>query len=347
MAMRVAELTGVRQFRLVEGQPVEPGPGQVQVQVQAVGVCGSDMHSYAEGGVGDQPVIFPMVLGHEPSGVVAKIGPGVTGIAVGDRAAFEPSICCYHCVYCLRGRHNLCTRMRFLSSPGGEAGFFRDRVNLPAENLLPLPSSLSIGEGALVEPLAIALHSMKLAAPVLGETAAVFGAGPIGLLTIAALKLAGLRRVWAVEPLPHRRALALVMGADAVLDPGAVDAGATIVREAGGLGVDMVFDCATKGDTTDHSLRAAAPGARVVLTGIHSELRISVDIHQWRRKELAVLQVRRSNDELPAARDLLAQNTRLFAPLITHNRPVEKIAESFALVDRYDDGVGKLLVRFD
>jgi L-iditol 2-dehydrogenase len=345
--MRVAELVGVRQFRLSESSPDEPGPGQVQVQVQAVGVCGSDMHSYVEGAIGDIPVHFPCVLGHEPSGVVAKLGAGVSGISVGDRAAFEPSIFCYHCVYCLSGRQNLCTRMRFLSTPGGDPGFFRDRVNLPVENLLPLPASLSIGEGALVEPLSIALHSMKLAAPVLGETAAVFGAGPIGLLTIAALKLAGLRRVWAVEPLPHRRALAVAMGADVALDPAAVDPAATIVRDAGGLGVDMVYDCATKGDSTDHSVRAAAPGGRVVLTGILSELRVSLDVHLWRRKELAILQVRRSNNELPAARDLLAANLRVFAPLLTHNRPVEKIAEAFALVDKYDDGVGKLLIRFD
>ncbi|HEY2900076.1 MAG TPA: alcohol dehydrogenase catalytic domain-containing protein [Polyangia bacterium] len=345
--MRIAQLVGVRQFRLIDGTPSEPAPGEIQVQVQAVGVCGSDMHSYSEGGIGDVPVLYPTVLGHEPAGVVAKLGAGVSGWSVGDRAAFEPSLFCYHCPYCLGGRQNLCTEMRFLSTPGGEPGFFRDRVNLPAANLLPLPKPLTVVEGALVEPLSIALHAMKLASPVLGETAAVFGAGPIGLLTIAALKLAGVRRVWAVEPLAHRRALATALGADAVIDPTAVDPGATIAREAGGLGVSMVYDCATKADTTDHSLRAAAPGGRVVLTGIPSELRVSFDVHLWRRKELAIWQVRRSNDEMPAARDLLAQHSRLFAPLVTHNRSVEDVAAAFALIERYDDGVGKLLLRFD
>ena len=344
--MRIAELVGARQFRLVEGPVPEPAPGEVQVQVQAVGVCGSDMHSYSEGGIGDTPVMYPTVLGHEPAGMVAKLGAGVGGWSVGDKAAFEPSLFCYHCQYCLRGRQNLCTDMRFLSTPGGDPGFFRDRVNLPVANLLPLPSPLSVVDGALVEPLSIALHSMKLATPVLGETAAVFGAGPIGLLTIAALKLAGIGRVWAVEPLAHRRALATAMGADAVLDPTAVDPGATIAREAGGLGVNMVYDCATKADTTLHSLRAAAPGARVVLTGIPSELRVSFDVHLWRRKELAIWQVRRSNDEMAAARDLLLQHGRLFAPLVTHQRPVEDIAAAFALIERYGDGVGKLLLRF-
>jgi L-iditol 2-dehydrogenase len=345
--MRIAELVGLRQFRLIEAAAPDPGPGEIQVQVQAVGICGSDMHSYAEGGVGDVAAVYPMVLGHEPAGVVAKLGAGVTGWSVGDRAAFEPALCCYHCPYCLRGRQNLCTAMRFLSTPGGDPGFFRDRVNLPAANLLPLPASLSLAEGALVEPLSIALHAMKLAAPVVGETAAVFGAGPIGLLTVAALKLAGVRRLWAVEPLAHRRELALRMGADAAIDPRAVDPAATIARDSGGQGAAMVFDCATKGDTTDLAVRAAAPGGRVVLTGIPSELRVSFDVHLWRRKELCLWQVRRSNDELPTARDLLARTPSLFAPLVTHHRPVEEIAGAFALIERYEDGVGKLLVRFD
>ena len=345
--MRAAELVGLRRFRLVDEPSPDPSPGEVEVQVQAVGVCGSDMHSYAEGAIGDTPVVYPMVLGHEAAGVVARVGAGVTGWSVGDRAAFEPSLFCYHCPYCLRGRHNLCTSMRFLSTPGGDPGFLRDRVNLPPRNLLPLPGTLSIAEGTLIEPLSIALHSMRLAAPVQGETAAVFGAGPIGLLTIAALKAAGVRRLWAVEPLAHRRALAAGIGADAVLDPADGNPGATIVAESGGLGVDMVYDCATKGDTTDESLRAAAPGGRVVLTGIPSELRVSVDVHLWRRKELAVFQVRRSNGELEAARDLLARQTPLFAPLITHHRPIDRIADAFALIERYDDGVGKLLVRLD
>jgi L-iditol 2-dehydrogenase len=345
--MRVAQLVGVRQFRLVEGQTPDPGAGEVQVQVQAVGVCGSDMHVYAEGALGDTPVVYPRVLGHEPAGVIAKVGAGVTGWSVGDRAAFEPSLFCYHCSYCLRGRHNLCGSMRFLSSSGGDPGFLRDRVNLPQGNLIALPATLSIAEGTLVEPLSIALHSMKLAAPVLGETAAVFGAGPIGLLTIAALKVAGVRRIWAVEPLAHRRALATSMGADAALDPADGSPAATIVAESGGLGVDMVYDCAAKGDTMDQSLRAAAPGGRVALTGIPSDLRVSLDVHLWRRKELALLQVRRSNDEMAAARDLLARQPRLFAPLITHNRPIEHVAAAFALIDHYSDGVGKLLVRFD
>ena len=341
--MRVAELIGVRQFRLVEGNTEDPGPGQVQVRVQAVGVCGSDMHSYAEGSVGDTPCVYPMVLGHEPAGVVVKTGAGVTGWSPGDVAAFEPALYCYHCEFCLSGHHNVCANLRFLSSPE-DPGFFRDFVNLPAANLLSLAPGLDATLGTLIEPLAVALHSMKFAQPRPGETAAVFGAGPIGLLTIAVLKLSGLRRVWAIEPLAHRRAMALHLGADAVLDPAGVE---DILRETGGRGVDVAIDCASKGNTANQSIAVTRNAGRVVYTGIPAEVQVPVDFHPWRRKELSLFQVRRSNHESETARDLLAAHTARFAALVTHQRPLDQIDRAFRQVELYEDGVGKLVLRPD
>jgi len=160
MRMRVAELTGVRRFQVAEREVSEPGPAEVQVRVAAVGVCGSDLHSYSEGAVGDTPCIYPMVLGHEPAGVVVKTGSAVSGWAPGDRAACEPSLFCYHCEFCLSGHHNVCANLRFMSQPE-DPGFFREYVNLPAGNLLPIPTEMSLGEATLIEPLAVVLHSMN------------------------------------------------------------------------------------------------------------------------------------------------------------------------------------------
>src|ERR1039458_9143351 len=198
-SMLIAELTAPREFRLAQQTIEEPGPGEVQVRVRAVGICGSDLHSYAEGAVGDSPCVYPMVLGHEPSGTVVRPGTGVTGWAAGDRAALEPAIYCYHCEFCRSGRHNVCANIRFLSTPG-HPGFFREIVNLPAANLLGIPPQMSLEEATLADPLAIGLHSMKFASIEIGETVAVFGAGPIGLVTIACARLAGAGRIWAVEP---------------------------------------------------------------------------------------------------------------------------------------------------
>jgi L-iditol 2-dehydrogenase len=341
--MRVAELIAPRQFRVVEQELDGPGPGEVQVRVGSVGICGSDLHSYVEGAVGDSPCIYPMVLGHEPAGTVVRTGAGVTGWSPGDRAALEPAIYCYHCEFCRSGRHNICANIRFLSTPGNP-GFFREFVNLPVPSLLAIPKEVSLELATIVEPLAIAMHSMEFAAIRLGETVVVFGAGAIGLLTIACLRLAGAGRIWAVEPVSHRREMALRMGASAALDPSGDDAARQIVADTGGRGVDCAMDCAAKEHTTNEAIRAARNGGRVVITGIHSGIMVPFEVSPMRRKELAIFNVRRSNHESEAALDLLVHEAGRFAPLVTHARPLEQIAEAFTIAESYTDGVCKMVV---
>jgi L-iditol 2-dehydrogenase len=341
--MLTAQLIAPREFRLVDEPLADPAPGEVQVQVGAVGICGSDLHSYSEGGIGDTPCQYPMVLGHEPAGTVVKTGAGVTGWSPGDRAALEPAVYCYHCEFCRSGRHNICANVRFLSTPG-VPGFFRERVNLPAGNLVAIPQSLSLEMATLVEPLAIALHSLKFVEPQPGDTVAVFGAGPIGLVTIAALKTAGAGRIFAVEPLAHRRELALHLGADEVIDPCQIDAAKEIVSATGGRGVDCAVDCAAKEHTTNWAIRAARNGGRIVLTGIHSGVLVPFEVSPMRRKELAIFNVRRSNHDSHRALDLLIQRAAWFAPIVTHKRPLEEIAGAFRVAGQYADGVGKLVI---
>jgi L-iditol 2-dehydrogenase len=331
--MLTAQLTGLREFTLVEDQLPEPGPGELQVRVAAIGICGSDMHAYAEGGVGDSPCKYPMVLGHEPSGTVHKIGEGVTGWSIGDPGALEPAIFCYHCGFCRTGHYNLCENLRFMST-AAVPGFFREFVNVPAHNMLRVAPGTGLAEATLVEPLAVVLHSLKIGSYERGESAVVWGAGPIGLLTIAVLKMFGAPRVWAVEPLAHRREFAKALGADEVFD------GADAVPK----GAEIAFDCAAKDDSVNRCLGTLKGFGRLVLTGIHSDHRNSLDIHLMRRSELKLFSVRRSNDESNDARDLLVEHARRFAPIITHQRPLEGINEAFGLNERYEDGVGKMLI---
>jgi L-iditol 2-dehydrogenase len=333
--MLTAQLTGVREFTLVEQPIPEPAPHELQVRVSAVGICGSDMHSYSEGGVGDSPCRYPMVLGHEPSGVVLKVGSAVSGWQPGDYGCMEPAIFCYHCEFCLRGQHNLCANLRFMSTPT-EPGFFREVVNLPAHNMLPVTPNVSVEEASLMEPLAVVLHTLLLGGFRAGENALVMGAGPIGLLTVAALKLFGAKRVWAVEPIKHRREMALAMGASAVFEPADT--------EIHKLKAEIAFDCAAKDVSVNECISAVKPGGRVVLTGIHAEMQVPFDIHVMRRNEISVFGVRRSNNEAEDARDLLQEHIKLFAPLITHKRKLEDIGAAFALLEGYGDGVGKMLI---
>ncbi len=341
--MRVAPLVGQHRFELTDAPVPDPAPGQVQVRVAYVGVCGSDLHNFAEGAVGDTPALYPMVLGHEPSGIVVKTGAGVSGWSAGDEAALEPAIYCYHCEFCMRGRHNLCSHIRFLSQPT-DPGFFRDYVNLPARNLLPKPSGVSLKELTLFEPLAVVLHSMEFVQLRTGEDAVVFGAGAIGAMTVAALKMSGARRVYVVDPVPHRRDLALAMGADVVIDPLQVSAGKEILRETNGRGVDVAIDCATKNGSMNEALISVRNAGRVVITGIPSEPEPSLKFHVARRKELAIYNVRRSNHESDLALRVLATEARRFAPLLTHTLPLEKIQDAFTMLEHYADGVGKVCI---
>jgi L-iditol 2-dehydrogenase len=340
--MRAAELIAPLTFRLTDMPIEDPGSGEVQVRIEAVGVCGSDLHAFTEGGVGSTPNVYPMVLGHEPAGRIVKTGVGVTGLAAGDRGALEPALYCYHCESCLSGRHNVCANIRFLSNHH-HPGFFRERVNLPVANFLPILAGMSFNEAALAEPLAVAMHSLRLASIRPGETVAVIGAGPIGLLTIAALRAAQAGRIWAVEPLAHRRDLARGIGAHAAIEPG--EAAEEILRGTGQRGVDCAIDCAAGEHTTSQAIQLTRSAGRVALTGIHSTPVVSMDGSAMRRKELTIFNVRRSNHETREALELLHAHAEWFRPLLTHTREIEHIDEAFALASQYRDGVGKMIVR--
>jgi L-iditol 2-dehydrogenase len=341
--MRIVELYEPRKFRMTEGAIDGPGPGEIQVRVEAVGICGSDMHSFSEGRIGDSVCKYPMVLGHEPTGVVVKVGAGVTGWSPGDRAAIEPAIYCYHCEFCLTGRHNICQHIRFLSAVP-DPGFFREFVNVPAKTLLPLAAEIGFREGTLFEPLAVVLHSMQFVALRPLETAAVFGAGPIGLMTVAVLKMSGAGRVWAVEPVPRRQQMAKAVGADAIVDPHGVDAARQILSDTGQRGVDVTIDCAAVEDSLNQCVRATRNGGRMVVTGIPLELETPLAWHTARRKELAIYNVRRSNHESEAALEILRQYPARFAPIVTHTLPLERTQAAFDMLEHYSDGAGKVII---
>ena len=344
--MRVAELYEPRRFRFIEAPAPEPGPGEVQVRVRSIGICGSDLHYFSEGSIGDVIIPYPVILGHEPTGEVWKTGAGVTGLSKGDRAFLEPAVYCYHCEFCRSGKHNCCENIAFLSSPP-DPGFFRELVNLPVHNVLGMPPGLDQDIGTLFEPLAVVLHSLGMCSPRIGESVAVFGAGPIGLLTVAALRASGVGRIWCIEPRAERRELAKLLGADAVLDPAAVDPVQQILADTGKRGVDLALDCATKPGTVIQTIRVVRRASRVVITGIPSEPETLLNLHEMRRKEVVIYNVRRSNHETEAAVEMLRSNPALFAPLITHRLPIDAAGRSFEMLETGEGGAAKIVLQFD
>jgi L-iditol 2-dehydrogenase len=212
------------------------------------------------------------------------------------------------------------------------------------ECILPLPAGVGFVEGTLFEPLAVVLLSMTHVAIQPLETAAVFGAGPIGLLTVIMLKMFGAGRVWVVEPVPHRRQMAMVAGADAAVDPHRVDAAGQILRDTANRGVDATIDCATRENSVNQCMRATRRGGRLVVTGVPVELEVPVEIHTARRKGLSIYNTRRSNHTSQLALQLLREHPGRFLPLLTHTLPLEKIQSAFNLLENYTDGAGKVVI---
>ncbi|MDP2958130.1 MAG: alcohol dehydrogenase catalytic domain-containing protein, partial [Longimicrobiales bacterium] len=192
----------------------EVRPGEVLVRVQAVGVCGSDLHYYLDGRIGDTVAEQPLVLGHEFAGVIEEVGPGVTGLSVGQRVAVDPAIPCGQCEFCLKGNPNLCTLVRFCGTPPTD-GALQELISWPAHLAYPLPGSIDAAQGALLETLGVGIHAVDLGKIRLADRVAVLGVGPIGLLIARLAKLSGAVEVFATDLRPTRLEMARAYGADA------------------------------------------------------------------------------------------------------------------------------------
>lgn len=242
--MKVARWHGVKDIRVEDISEPTPAAGEVKIKVAWTGICGSDLHEYLAGPIfvpvaENHPLSHdkaPITMGHEYCGTVTELGQGVRGLSVGDRVAIEPIFACGNCAACLEGKYNLCDSLGFVGLSGGHGGFAAYSV-VPARMVHKMPDDLSMEQGALVEPAAVALHAVRLSKIKAGDKAAVFGAGPIGLLVVEALRVAGAAEIHVVEPSEVRRAKALEIGATTAIDPTSSDAVAAIVQATGGVHV--------------------------------------------------------------------------------------------------------------
>ena len=236
--MKAAKIYGAKDIRVEETSVPSLEAGHVLIKVDYAGICGSDMHEYM---AGTFPIRTQPVLGHEFSGTVVEIGEGVTEMQPGDKVAVEPLIACGHCANCRRGMANLCTN----SSGYGYSlsGGFAEYAVVREQNAFKLPEGMDVKLGALVEPTAVAVHAVRQSTLRLGDTAAIFGAGPIGLLLLQSVKAAGASEIIVVEVSDERREKALELGATHVIHPVEADA-VQQIKELTGGGVDVAFDAA-------------------------------------------------------------------------------------------------------
>jgi len=321
--MKSVRLHGTGDLQLHEENVPIAGAGEKLIRVKSVGVCGSDLHWFSEGGIGDAQLEKPLVLGHEFSGVTPE----------GQRVAIDPAIPCGHCEFCTRGHPNLCSNLIF-AGDGKTDGSLREWLAWDQKSLVPIPDSISDDDGAMLEPLGIAMHSVDLGKVQPGMSVGVFGNGPIGLLIIQMAKLSGASNIIATDKLPHRVEAARRFGANESFLAKDGHELELIESATSGRGVDVAFDAAGAQDAVDMAFAAVSSGGKVILAGIPDDDKTSFTASVARRKGLTIKLVRRMKHTYPRAIELVSKGLVDVRSLVTHRFPLEQAAEAFRVAQR-------------
>ncbi|RPI25438.1 MAG: alcohol dehydrogenase [Acidobacteria bacterium] len=347
--MLAARLYGSRDIR-IDTLPVPgpPGPGEALVRVQATGICGSDLHTYIDARIGDIALQSPLILGHEFAGSVAGVGPESRdghdlALPPGQLVAVDPAVPCHRCEFCEGGHPNLCRRLHFCGL-WPDDGSLREYIRVPARTCFPLPEGLTAEEGALLEPLGVALHAVNLAHLRVQESVAVLGAGPIGLLILKVALLSGAYPVIVTDRLAWRLEAARRFGAHEVVQIEDNDPVRTIVDATEGRGVDVVFEAAWGGLAAEQAIEIACLGGRIIMVGIPSESKLTLPAAPARRKGLTVRFSRRMKHTYDRAIPMVMARRVKLTELITHRFPLAQADKAFALNAGYQDQVVKVVV---
>lgn len=341
--MKSALLTDLGSFKIITEPDLQPTDDEILVKVTACGICGSDVHYYKDGRIGNQLCKFPQRLGHEAAGLVVA-APDNSRFAKGDRVAIEPARPCFNCEHCSTGYYNRCPSVQFLGSPAMH-GAFSELLVLHPSQLEHIPESMSFTEAALLEPLGVAYHALTLSKIKAGQSVAIFGAGPIGLLTLAMAKACGAGETFICDKLAYRLDFAKKTYApDHCIDSSRESSTHYIQNATHGRGVDISFEAVGAQQTFDMTLQAARIGGKALFIGIPEVDTICFDPHLVRRGELLIQNVRRSNLALAPCINMVKRGDISVEALATHHFTLDSIADAFSVLAGYRDGVIKAIV---
>lgn len=304
--MKVAVMEGIGKIGFTERDIPVPKDDEVLVKLEYVGICGSDLHYYESGAIGDYVVKPPFVLGHEPGGVVVEVGKNVSHLKVGDRVALEPGKTCGHCEFCKEGKYNLCPEVIFFATPPVD-GVFQEYVAHEADLCFKLPDNVSTLEGALIEPLAVGFHAAIQGDAHLGQKAVVMGSGCIGLVSMMALKARGVSEVYVVDIMEKRLDKAMELGADGVINGAKEDVVSKVMELTGGKGADLVIETAGTEITTRQAISLTKKGSTIVLVGYSKSGEMTLPMSLALDKELTFKTVFRYRNIYPMAIDAVAK----------------------------------------
>ncbi|HVO38992.1 MAG TPA: galactitol-1-phosphate 5-dehydrogenase [Spirochaetia bacterium] len=316
----------------------------VLLEVKSCGICGSDVHGM-DGSTGRR--IPPVIMGHEASGVIARVGAAVDGWKPGERVTMDSTVWCGECWYCRRGEVNLCERRRVLGVSCAEyrcSGAFAQYVAVPARILYRIPDQVDFSRAAMVEPLAIAMHAVRLARPEIQETAVVIGAGMIGLMVLQCLKASGCSSVLVADVDPAKLGRARECGADAVLDPAASGFAEVVLSRTSGRGADMAFEAVGVSAAVQSAVGSVRKGGRVALVGNVSP-RVELPLQTVVTRQISLLGSCASQGEYPACLSLMASGLLRLDLILSAEAPLSEGAAWFDRLYHRDPSLMKVILK--
>ncbi len=340
--MLQAILQGPKQIEFRDVPVPEPGEGQVLLAVKRIGICGSDIHVYHGN---HQYAIFPLVQGHEGSGVVVKTGLGVRDFRPGELVTFRPQQFCGRCLLCRQGRYNLCEEYKVIGVLGGTTGMASEYFLTEAAKLHKLPPAMNADQGAMVEPTAVAVHSVRLAGPVEGGKVLVIGAGPIGNLTAQAAKALGAAEVMVVDINPLRLALADRCGIDYCVNTAEIELEAAILEKFGPDRADAILDCAGSAKVLGQAIHSARRGTNIVLVGNYYG-HVPVELGLVQRREINLIgDMNYTAPDYEAAIGFIAAGRIKTQELVSNYFPLAEYPAAYQYIDDNQSTVMKVLLR--
>ena len=324
-----------RAFYMTAPMAMEPGEApmpvmgddDVLVKIQALGICGSDLHYFERGGLGACAVKYPYILGHEAAGVVEDVGKNVKNFKKGDRVTMEPGIPCFKCEYCLNGLYHLCPDLRFWATPPYD-GCLMDYVAHPAAFTYKLPDNVSVREGALVEPLAVGLSAADKGNIKLGETVVIMGAGCIGLVTLLVAKARGAAKIIITDVIESRLEAAKKMGG-ITINAKTEDVISRVMELTDGRGAEVIVDCCGSCQTVAQSLKVARPFGRIVWVGLADDIINGIVMSDVADKELTIAAIHRYRNQYPTAINAIASGAIDISQIISNEYKFEDTVFAF------------------
>ena len=317
----------------------------VLLKIEAVGLCGSDIHYYQSGKIGDQVVRYPFTLGHECAAVVEDVGPDCSDLKRGDSVAVDPAVSCGVCDQCQSQRRHTCRNLRFLGCPDQLEGCLSEYYILPQDNCYPVSPNMTPAQRVLVEPLSIGLYAVNFLQDRDIQSIGILGSGPIGLSTALAARAKGISRIFMTDKIDSRVKAARRAGAVWSANPITADILKDVMaREP--LLLDAVFECCGDQEALDLAVDLLKPGGLLLIIGIPETDRVFFDVHKIRRKEIALQNIRRQNRCISEAISLI-ENKRVSVDFMTtHSFSLSETKKAFELASCYGDNVIKALIRF-